>query len=114
MRTAQEDSEDAEQTRNIVAAVLAESDRAQGGSSTEPEDELERALEEAMQDTQSDDELERELEEALREGEHGGPSAGAETPQSRDEPQQPPQSRDEPQQPRGLTFDELRELLMRD
>jgi len=104
MRTAQEDSEDAEQTRNIVAAVLAESDRAQGGSSTEPEDELERALEEAMQDTQSDDELERELEEALREGEHGGPSAEAETPQSRDEPQQP----------RGPTLDELHELLMRD
>lgn len=104
MRTAQEDSEDAEQTRDIVAAVLAESDRAQGGSSTEPEDELERALEEAMQDTQSDDELERELEEALREGEHGGPSAEAETPQSRDEPQQP----------RGVALDELRDLLMRD
>jgi len=80
MRTAQEDSEDAEQTRNIVAAVLAESDRAQGDGSTEPEHELERALEEAMQGGEGVplDDIERELmrdsdaEDAPEELEDGG------------------------------------------
>jgi hypothetical protein len=60
LRTAQEDSDDAELTRGIVEAVADESSHAQGGGSTE-----------------SDEELERELEEALRDGERGGPSAEA-------------------------------------
>ena len=84
LRTAQEDSDDAELTRGIVRAVVDESDHAQGGGSTE-----------------SDDELERELEAALREGERGTE-------------EEAPQSKDEPQQPRGLTLDAVRELLMRD
>ena len=84
LRTAQEDSDDAELTRGVVQAVVDESDLAQGGGSTE-----------------SDDELERELEEALREGEHGAEAAAS-------------QPTDEPRQPRGLTLDEGRELLMRD
>eukprot|EP00966_Prymnesium_polylepis_P005678 129567-Prymnesium_polylepis.1 len=64
--------------------LIDESDHAQGGGSTE-----------------SDDELERELEAALREGERGTE-------------EEAPQSKDEPQQPRGLTLDAVRELLMRD
>jgi len=87
LRTAQEDSDDAELTREIVEAVADESSHAQGDGSTE-----------------SDDELERELEEALREGERGGPSSQGGTPRPEGEPQQP----------RDLTLDELRELLMRD
>ena len=51
MRTAQEDSDDAELTRDVVEAVVAESNHATPAASTD-----------------SDDELERELEAALREG----------------------------------------------
>ena len=63
MRTAQEDSDDAELTRDVVEAVVAESNHATPAASTD-----------------SDDELERELEEALREGDEdvdGEPREGA-------------------------------------
>ena len=85
LRTAQEDSDDAELTRGIVQAVVDESDHTH------------KAVARQNRMTSAS----ATLEEALREGERGAE-------------EEAPQSKDEPQQPRGLTLDEVRELLMRD
>ena len=92
LRTAQEDTEDAEQTRRVVAAVVGESSRAPGTESTESEDELERELEAAL----ADDEGEQQA---------GSSSQGGARAEDRAECGE---------EPRGMSLEEIEEQLMRD
>ena len=90
LRTAQEDTEDAALTRGVVAAVVGESNGAQGTAATE-----------------SDDEIERELEAALAgdggEGQAGSSSQGGAEARGGGGAE-----------PGGMSLEEMEEFLMRD
>jgi len=97
LRTAQEDSDDAQLTREVVAAVVQESDDARDiERDTEQSTETTASITEVTE-LVSDDELERELEEALR-----------------GEEEEPMGARDEPARGGPLTLDEIEDLLMQD
>ena len=59
MRTAQEDSEDAELTRDVVRAVVHESQHAPPPDATESDEELERSIEEMLEEQQGGGEQQR-------------------------------------------------------